>query len=278
MTDTIETIGKSLVQHGKLSNRIYLMKLHRDDYQHILELLDALASRHGYSKIFAKVPGWASSGFIENGYCQEALIPKFYADGEAAIFLGRYLDKQRAVISDGDMQQIHMTRKVVNAKLGASSEIHDSPLPRILTENDAQELAELYGSMFKTYPFPIDDVEYIRETMATHCTYVGIYDRGRLIAASSAEMDIHNLNAEMTDFATLTAYQGNRLAALLLRTMEDQMSDRGFQTLFTIARACSVGMNLTFARMGYQLSGTLVNNTNIAGRIESMNVWYKHLV
>lgn len=278
MTDTIETIGKSLVQHGKLSNRIYLMKLHRDDYQHILELIDALAFRHGYSKIFAKVPGWASSGFTEKGYCQEALIPKFYADGEAAIFLARYLDAQRALISEDDMRQIRKTKEVVSERLGISSEITESPLPRILTENDAQELAELYGTVFKTYPFPIDDVEYIRETMATHCTYIGIYDRGRLVAASSAEMDVHNLNAEMTDFATLNDYQGNRLAELLLRTMEDQMIDRGFQTLFTIARACSVGMNLTFARMGYQLSGTLVNNTNIAGRIESMNVWYKHLV
>ncbi len=278
MTDTIETIGKSLVQHGKMSNRVYLMKFHEDDYQHILELLDVLAVRYGYSKIFAKVPGWASSGFTENGYCQEAVVPQFYADGEDAIFLARYLDTQRAVISEDDIQQIRKTRDLVSKKIETSSEMSDSPLPRILTENDAQDLAELYGAMFKTYPFPINEVEYIRETMETHCTYIGIYDRGRLVAASSAEMDVHNLNAEMTDFATLTDYQGKRFAALLLRTMEDQLSVQGFQTLFTIARACSVGMNLTFARMGYQLSGTLINNTNIAGRIESMNVWYKHLV
>jgi len=277
MTDTIETIGKSLVQHGKLSNRVYLMKLHKDDYPHILGLLDALAFRHGYSKIIAKVPGLASAEFTENGYCQEALVPKFYADGEDAIFLARYLDKQRAVISEDDMQQIWKTRELVKKKIGTSSEMNDSLLTRILTEDDAQDLAGLYDVMFKTYPFPINDVGYIRETMETHCIYVGIYDRGRLVAASSAEMDVYNLNAEMTDFATLIDYQGKRLATLLLRTMEDQMSDRGFSTLFTIARACSVGMNLTFARMGYQLSGTLVNNTNIAGRIESMNVWYKRL-
>lgn len=36
-------------------------------------------------------------------------------------------------------------------------------------------------------------------------------------------------------------------------------------------------MNVTFARQGYTLSGRLKNNTDIAGTIESMNVWYKHL-
>ena len=37
------------------------------------------------------------------------------------------------------------------------------------------------------------------------------------------------------------------------------------------------GMNITFAKHGYHYAGTLNNNTNICGRIESMNVWYKSL-
>jgi hypothetical protein len=36
-------------------------------------------------------------------------------------------------------------------------------------------------------------------------------------------------------------------------------------------------MNITFAKNGYEYAGTLKNNTNISGNIESMNVWYKHL-
>lgn len=32
---------------------------------------------------------------------------------------------------------------------------------------------------------------------------------------------------------------------------------------------------VTFARNGYTFSGTLLNNTDISGSIESMNVWYK---
>jgi hypothetical protein len=36
-------------------------------------------------------------------------------------------------------------------------------------------------------------------------------------------------------------------------------------------------MNITFAKLGYRYGGRLINNTNISGSIESMNVWYKSL-
>ncbi|MDD4047577.1 MAG: putative beta-lysine N-acetyltransferase, partial [Clostridia bacterium] len=39
----------------------------------------------------------------------------------------------------------------------------------------------------------------------------------------------------------------------------------------------SYGMNISFAKHRYQYCGTLINNTNISGSIESMNVWYKAL-
>lgn len=37
------------------------------------------------------------------------------------------------------------------------------------------------------------------------------------------------------------------------------------------------GMNITFSKAGYTYSGCLINNTNIAGRIESMNIWHTRL-
>ena len=36
-------------------------------------------------------------------------------------------------------------------------------------------------------------------------------------------------------------------------------------------------MNITFAKHGYSFAGTLTNNTQISGQLESMNVWYKAL-
>jgi putative beta-lysine N-acetyltransferase len=88
-------------------------------------------------------------------------------------------------------------------------------------------------------------------------------------------MDKENRNAEMTDFATLPEHLGNGLAVHLLNFMEPEMQKRGIATLYTIARAISPGMNITFAKCGYIFGGTLINNTQISGSIESMNLWYK---
>ena len=87
-------------------------------------------------------------------------------------------------------------------------------------------------------------------------------------------MDRASQNAEVTDFATLPEHRGKRLATHLLWHMERSLKAHGFITAYSIARALSAGMNVTFARMGYRFGGTLINNTDINGRIESMNVWY----
>lgn len=277
MNDTIETIGKSVIQHGKLSDRVYLMKLKQDDYPHILESLDILAARHHYSKIFVKVPDWAAPAFSDEGYLREAVVPGFYSGRDDALFMARFTDPARAEISDRDRQRILTALDIVREKADETTgaAVEETLVPRRMTEADAQALSDLYASVFKTYPFPIFNDDYIRDTMDSHCVYFGIYDGDRLVAASSSEMDTRHQNAEMTDFATLPDYQGNNLSAILLRTMETHMASEGMKTLYTIARSCSVGMNITFARLGYRFSGMLVNNTNISGRIESMNVWYK---
>jgi len=59
--------------------------------------------------------------------------------------------------------------------------------------------------------------------------------------------------------------------------MENEVRAKGIKTAYTIARAASAGMNVTFAKGGYHFGGRLINNTNISGRIESMNVWFKSL-
>jgi putative beta-lysine N-acetyltransferase len=111
--------------------------------------------------------------------------------------------------------------------------------------------------------------------MDENIQYYGIYYKNKLIAASSAEMDIEMKNAEMTDFATDPEFAGNSLSLILLRKMEEEMMRKEMKVLYTIARSFSPGMNITFAKQDYEFSGTLINNTNIFGKIESMNVWYK---
>ena len=76
--DKIEKIGNTTIQHGKNNNRIYLMKLDKNDYPAVLKKIKSLAKKNQYTKIFAKIPKWAVDGFKNEGYIKEGHIPKLY--------------------------------------------------------------------------------------------------------------------------------------------------------------------------------------------------------
>lgn len=138
-------------------------------------------------------------------------------------------------------------------------------------------MQEVYKKVFQTYPFPIHDTSYLFKTMNNNVDYFCIENDKKIIALSSAEKDENNAYAEMTDFATLPDWRGHGFALILLNKMERSMKKQGITTTFTIARSASPGMNITFAKAGYDYAGRLKNNTNISGKIESMNIWYKKL-
>jgi len=277
--DQIVKMDHSVIQHGTNNNRIYLMKLAPVDMPDIIDQMERMARTHDYTKIFCKVPDPQVRTFLGNGYCQEAYIPKFYRGNESVYFLSKFLDSKRKELSREEKEVIEKNLALAEEKkTNGDCENSGQPLDvRVLGYDDTPALAAVYRKVFKTYPFPIHDEAYLKKTMDSHIVYFGVFEKGKLIAASSAEMDRGAGNAEMTDFATLPGQRGKGLATALLSEMESEMKEKRIQTVFTIARAASAGMNITFAKCGYLFTGTLVNNTNISGSLESMNVWYKHL-
>lgn len=273
MTDRIERFGESVIQHGKHSDRAYLMKLARRDLPGIVERLDDLAREHAYTKIFAKVGAGALDLFRGAGYRLEATVPGMYGGREDGHFLGKPLDPARAVEPEPDR-----VREVLAACKGPRRplpDLHRGSEIVVLDARHAERLAALYGRVFVSYPFPIDDPDCIRRAMDEDVVFYGVLDDAGILAASSAEMDREGANAEMTDFATRPEARGRGAAGHLLARMGADMRTLGVRTLYTIARATSFGMNVTFARAGFVWAGTLVANTQIMGRIESMNVWYR---
>ncbi len=275
-TDTVTTIGDTVVQHGRLSDRIYVMHLAPGDLPAILDDLDGLAQREGYTKIFAKVPASALPLFLARGYVVEARVPGFFRGREDGCFASKFLDPDRR-------QELADPAAVLAAVRAKAGDARPADLPpgwtySVATEDDADDLAALYREVFATYPFPIGDPRYLRETMAGDYRYFVVRtENGRLAAASSAEIYRQDENVEMTDFAVHPGFRGRGLSGFLLSRMEEEMRAAGMKTAFTIARALSYPINATFARAGYAWAGTLVNNTNICGGFESMNVWYRPL-
>jgi putative beta-lysine N-acetyltransferase len=277
MFDIITKIGRSLVQHGPHNDRIYVMRLSHGDVPTITHRLYDMARENKYSKIFVKAPGYALDAFMNAGYVVEAYVPGFFNGHESGYFMAKYLDGSRAV---------EMKNHIVEGALSAASKIAGKwkmpSLPEglmfhVAEPKDARDLASLYGRVFSTYPFPINDAAYICRMMEKNLRYFCVRSNGRLVAASSAEMDNDAGNVEMTDFATLQGYQGRGISAYMLHRMEENMMQEGMKLAYTIARATSYPMNRIFSRAGYSYGGRLVNNTNICGAIESMNVWYKSL-
>lgn len=273
--DKIETFQNTIIQHGKYNNRLFILKFPKDGGRDIIKSITKLAKSKGYSKIVAKAPGSKLIDFLKTGYKLETSIPKFYKGVEDCCFVSKFLDLDRAVY---DPKPLSDFKEVLNNYQISDQNIDQSDIEiRELVESDTLNMVSVYKQVFETYPFPIFDVDYLKETMRSNVIYFGAFKKGKLLCISSSEMDIENKNAEMTDFAALPESRGMGLSKILLQAMEEKMVEKDMKTLYTIARLNSIPMNKTFLGAGYSYAGSLINNTNISGGIESMNVLYKYL-
>lgn len=277
--DMILHVGRSQILHGSLSDRAYLTQLAPGDVPEVVDALERLAKEHGYGKLFGKVPHSLVAPFHAAGYVTEALVPGMFAPlggggREDGHFISRFPDKSRSREQDPERALLALRLAGVKAHDPAPAAPPDWRIER-LTEADCDAMARLYDNAFATYPFPINDPEYLRRNMTNHVVYYGVRLHGELIALSGCETDPEQGFVEMTDFGSRTEARGHGAAYHLLDAMERDMASRGFHTGFTISRGRSIPINVSFARRGYTYAGTLVGSTNISGSLESMNVWFK---
>jgi len=191
--------------------------------------------------------------------------------------MGKYLDPKRKVIPDATLMATVLSDAFSHAGERPAYAVPDGFSLMHGHAGDADEIATLLRSVFPTYPFPIGDPEYIRETMQGSIRYFVMKKSHLLAAVASCEIDAENQNAEVTDFATGPLFRERGFASLLLHAMETELKKEGIRLAYTICRAGFGPINTVFAGAGYEFGGMLPNNTNICGSVESMNVWYKKL-
>ncbi len=205
-------------------------------------------------------------------------ILKYYFHGDNAYVLSKFSSVKR-VTSPHLIEESDLIEGLMRGQRG----YEPPPLPDgyemvIAREEHIPGLVNLYRRVFKTYPSPLTHPDYILQTMKRHILYRAILNtKGDVVSAASAEIDDKHSNAELTDCATKHSERGKALMYHLLRTLEDDLRGRGIMTGYTLARARSGGMNRVFYRLGYEYSGRLVNNCDIYGQFEDMNIWVRRL-
>ncbi len=278
--DKVDALAGAVIQHGPENRRIFVMDWQVNPDAQAAAVFRKEAQRLGYTKVIAKVSESFGQGFLDEGYVIEAVIPGFFQGVEDAWLLSCFLDPARERMPLDTELRIKDVLATAQAKEVEPPSSLGASYRWIRCSNDMSgAMAAVYSEVFATYPFPITEPAYIEATMNEKSVwYYAVMDLEDEIAAlAAAEFNPRAMAVEMTDFATVPKHRGQGLAQFLLRQMEGDVAHQGVKTAFTIARAVSYGMNRTFHRLGYQFGGTLVNNTNIAGQLESMNIWYKPL-
>ena len=154
------------------------------------------------------------------------------------------------------------------------------PLPlgielKRLNESFAQQISQLLTEVFTTYPSPVENPQYIRSLIQQGSIFAGAFSQEKLIGVAAAYPDPILNRCEMTDCATLEDYRGHSLSERLLALLEREVRQHGSFNLYTLARAQSYGMNRVFHKLGYGYQGRLINNCDIAGSFEDMNLWVR---
>ena len=126
--DQIMRIGKSLVQHGKVNDRIYLMDLDEADAADMPETLNKMAVQEKYGKIHAKVPERFRKLFADSGYVTEASIPKLYKGKETGYFMSKFLDEKRAVKYGASLVDDVLKKALAKEPSSEEQEVKDSIL------------------------------------------------------------------------------------------------------------------------------------------------------
>jgi putative beta-lysine N-acetyltransferase len=257
------------------NRRLKVLDYTADNYALMVQRVDELADANGFDKVFFKAHHEDWQRFLEFGYQLEGILRYFY-HGQDAYVMSKFRSVERAhnvlVIDENEL---------IETLMREPRDAPAKPMPPGYAliecgEQHIEGLVALYKNVFETYPSPLTSEDYVRQTMRRNVIYRAVLDAdGHLVSAASAEIDHKHSNAEVTDCATHVSQRGKGLMRHLLGRIVEDLDGLQIRTPYTLARAASFGMNLVFYRLGFEYCGRLVNNCDIYGQYEDMNIWVR---
>lgn len=268
------------IDHTKIyvdltNKRIKIVDTNNITVQNLKRIIHFSSKLH-LGKIICYCDVESSEIFSDAGFKSEGKIDGFFK-GKDALCMSYFITSSREVCTNF-VEKNSLVKKcsdVRNTFITRHSNLNYTI--RNANKNDIKEMIKLFSTVFSTYPSPIYDEEFLRETMNKKVLYkVAIYD-GKIISTASADMDLENLNAEITDCATYPAYGGNGALSNIIHSLECDLKARGFMTLYSLSRAINPSINYVLSKHNYTFTGRMVNNCHICGTYEDMNIWVKNI-
>jgi putative beta-lysine N-acetyltransferase len=262
------------ILNDSANERLKVIDYEVRDWNKLTSYLDEAADRNNSSKILFYIRQRDDYPLVNFGYVREGVIPAFFR-GEDALCYSRFTDFARTK-SPNYMQEELLLKDIIKEKHREKTiELPAGYVACKIGKKHVDDLVQMYGKIFSSYPSPLLNPEHVHKVMQTHVTFYGVFAGGSLVSAASAEMDEQNRNAEITDCATLSEHRGKGLLRNIIRLLEKEMWEQKIGTLYSLARAGSYGMNAALYRLGYEYMGRFINNCHIGGRYEDMNLWAK---
>lgn len=257
-----------------INNRLKILD-YREISDHTVSKIIVFAEREEFGKIISNCRIRLIMPFKNNGFRIEGIINGFFK-GEDAYCVSYFPDKNREVALRKEEEDIIIDQCMSSFKKGSVSEGSKYTIRKAVL-SDIPDMVKLFSNVFESYPSPVFSMEYLKKIM-NDCVLFKVADEdGRIISIASADMDIQNLNAEITDCATYCEYRGRGILTKLIQSLEVDLKKKGFQTSYSLSRAVNPGINKALSRLEYKYCGRLVNNCHICGDYEDMNIWVKNL-
>lgn len=258
------------------SQRIRVSYYEGNNVAGLVQRLCDLAEANNFDKIIITPSERDWQAFLNHGFVLEAVI-KYYLLGKNAYVMSKFRSQDR-LISQSLMDEILLVEKLMATPPRTEIRVLDEGYEcRLAIKSDIPELAKLYSEIFESYPSPLSHEEYLQTVFQKMNLFAVITHNKKIIAAASAELNPAHKAAELTDCATLKSYRGNGFMMVILEKLQAELVSRDYICGYTMARARSFGMNMVFYNLGYEFMGRLINNCDIYGAYEDMNIWVRDL-
>ena len=259
----------------KINSRLKVLDYTVGNIDDMVEYLDSVVCENNLTKLImiAREQDWQE--FFRRGFFLEALHPSVFR-GRPGYHMARFYSPERRISPDWEREdQILYKAREVTTKMQTLPQEYTI---RTAKSEDIPRLIRLYDQVFETYPTDLTNKAYLQEIMKNKTSIFKIVLHGdNLISAASITIDKFTGSAELTDCGTLKEYRAQGLMSHLVSALEDEAAALGLITVYTIARALSVGINASFSKHGYIYLGRFIKNCNICGSFEDMNLWSKRL-